>query len=167
MKKNITIIVIIAFMMIASTVTFTFNKSNAVSVNNLQNTSSNSESNKKDNSIENKVRSESEGVISNQTESTLVELKEKELKSVEDYQDSYGSKAYGLTAYILHKVQIYSIPFCFLGIIIGAINQYVLGIRHLEANEKGLALMVTFVTLAIICQVLPLIFTIVVKFGRE
>ena len=109
----------------------------------------------------------SERVIQESTESKLVELKEKELKSLEDYQETYNSKSYGLTAYILHKVQIYSIPFCFLGIIVGAIWSYVLGIRHLETQEKGMALMVSFVTLAIICQVLPLIFTIVVKFGRE
>ena len=109
----------------------------------------------------------SERVIQESTESKLVELKEKELKSLEDYQETDNSKSYGLTAYILHKVQIYSIPFCFLGIIVGAICSYVLGIRHLETQEKGLALMVSFVTLAIICQVLPLIFTIVVKFGRE
>ena len=109
----------------------------------------------------------SERVIQESTESKLVELKEKELKSLEDYQETYNSKSYGLTAYILHKVQIYSIPFCFLGIIVGAICSYVLGIRHLETQEKGLALMVSFVTLAIICQVLPLVFTIVVKFGRE
>ncbi len=109
----------------------------------------------------------SERVIQESTESKLVELKEKELKSLEDYQETYNSKSYGLTAYILHKVQIYSIPFCFLGIIVGAICSYVLGIRHLETQEKGMALMVSFVTLAIICQVLPLIFTIVVKFGRE
>ena len=50
---------------------------------------------------------------------------------------------------------------------VGAIYNYILGIRHLEIQEKGLALMVSFVTLAIICQVLPLVFTIVVKFGRE
>ena len=109
----------------------------------------------------------SKRVIQESTESKLVELKEKELKSLEDYQETYNSKSYGLTAYILHKVQIYSIPFCFLGIIVGAICSYVLGIRHLETQEKGMALMVSFVTLAIICQVLPLIFTIVVKFGRE
>ena len=109
----------------------------------------------------------SERVIQESAESKLVELKEKELKSLEDYQETYNSKSYGLTAYILHKVQIYSIPFCFLGIIVGAICSYVLGIRHLETQEKGMALMVSFVTLAIICQVLPLIFTIVVKFGRE
>ena len=97
----------------------------------------------------------------------LLQIKESHAKSLEEYKEKYGNDAYGLTAYILHIVQIYSIPFCFLGIMVGAICQYVLGIRHLETQEKGLALMVTFVTLAIICQVLPLIFTIVVKFGRE
>ena len=108
-----------------------------------------------------------EKVITNETESKIVQLKEKEMKSLEDYRERYGSDSYGLTAYILHKIQVYSIPFCFLGIMVGAIYNYVLGIRHLETQEKGLALMVTFVTLAIICQVLPLVFTIVVKFGRE
>ena len=105
--------------------------------------------------------------IPDKTESRIIELKEKEMKTLEDYQERYELKSYGLTAYILHKVQIFSIPVCFLGIIIGAINQFVIGIRDLKAYEKGLGLMIIFVTLGIICQVLPLIFTIVVKFGRE
>lgn len=109
----------------------------------------------------------SQSVIDNKTESKLVELKEKELSSIEDYEETYGSKSYGLTAYILNKVRIYSIPFCFLGILAGAIYDYVVGIRHMEAKEKGIALMISFVTIGVICQVLPLIFTIVVKFGRE
>ena len=104
--------------------------------------------------------------VNNET-SKLIELKEKELNSLRDYEETYGSKSYGLTGFILHKVQVYSIPFCFLGILAGAIYDYVLGIRHLETKEKGLALMVTFITLGVICQVLPLAFTIVVKFGRE
>lgn len=114
-----------------------------------------------------KTYAASEKVISNETESTIVKLKEKELSSMEDYEEAYGNKAYGTTAYILHKVQIFSIPLCFLGILIGAIYDYVIGIRHLETKEKGLALMVTFITIGVICQVLPLVFTIVVKFGRE
>ena len=114
----------------------------------------------------NKTYATQENAIDDDT-SKLVELKEKELSSLEDYEETYGSKSYGLTAFILHKVQIYSIPFCFLGILAGAIYDYVLGIRHLETKEKGLALMVTFITLGVICQVLPLAFTIVVKFGRE
>ena len=115
----------------------------------------------------NQVNAADRKVISNETESQLVQLKERELSSVKDYEEAYGSKSYGFTAYVLHKVQIYSIPFCFLGIVVGAICDYVIGIRHIETKEKGLALMITFITLGVICQILPLVFTIVVKFGRE
>lgn len=105
-------------------------------------------------------------VIDNETESKLVEIKENQAKSLQDYQEKYGSDAYGLVAYILNMVRIYSIPFCFLGIAIGAIHQYVIGIRKLDTLEKGMGLIVTFVTLLIICQVLPLAFAMFVKFGR-
>ena len=105
--------------------------------------------------------------INNKTESKLVQLKEKELSSLEDYKIAYGSDSYGLTAYILHRVQIFSIPFSILGILIAAIYDYIIGVRHLETKEKGKALMIMFVTLGVICQVLPLVFTLVVKFGRE
>ena len=106
-------------------------------------------------------------VIDSKTESTLVEIKNDELKTIEDYQEKYGSAAYGTTAYILHLLQVWSIPFCFLGIVIGVICDYVIGLKHLEVKEKGLALIVTFITLTVMCQVLPLVFAIVVKFGRE
>jgi len=105
-------------------------------------------------------------IIDGSTESKLVEMKENAQNSLEDYKVKYGSDAYGLTAYILNIVRIYSIPFCFLGIAISAIYQYVIGIRKLDVQEKGLVLMVTFVTVLIICQILPLAFAIVVKFGR-
>ena len=105
-------------------------------------------------------------VIDNNTESKLVEIKDNAAKSLEDYKQKYGSDAYGLTAFILNNVRIYSIPIGFLGIAISAIYQYVIGIRHLENNEKGLVMMVTCITLLVICQILPLAFAIVVKFGR-
>ena len=107
-----------------------------------------------------------EEIIDNETESKLIEIKETQTKSLEDYQEKYGSDAYGLVAYILNIVKIYSIPFCFLGIAIGAIHQYVIGIRKLDTLEKGMGLIVTFVTLLIICQILPLAFAMFVKFGR-
>ena len=88
-------------------------------------------------------------------------------REVEDYKKTYGSDSYGITAYILHRVQIFSIPFTILGILAAAIYDYVIGTRHLETKEKGQALMIMFITIGIICQVLPLVFTIVVKFGRE
>ena len=105
--------------------------------------------------------------INNKTESKLVELKEKELSTLEDYKQAYGSDSYGLTAYILNRVRIFSIPFTILGVLVAAVYDYIIGVRHLETKEKGQALMIMFVTLGIICQVLPLVFTIVVKFGRE
>ena len=115
--------------------------------------------------ITNKVYA-ADKAIDEQTESKLVEIKETQTKSLEDYQEKYGSDAYGLVAYILNIVRIYSIPFCFLGIAIGAIHQYVIGIRKLDTLEKGMGLIVTFVTLLIICQILPLAFAMFVKFGR-
>ena len=105
-------------------------------------------------------------VIDEQTESKLVEIKENTANSLEDYKEKYGSDAYGLTAYILNIIRIYSIPFCFLGIAVSAIYQYVIGIRKLDIQEKGLVLMVSFITILVICQILPLAFAIVVKFGR-
>lgn len=113
----------------------------------------------------NKVYAE-EKAIDNKTESKLVEIKETQTKSLEDYKEKYGSDSYGLVAYILNLVRIYSIPFCFLGIAIGAIHQYVIGIRKLDTLEKGMGLIVTFVTLLVICQILPLAFAMFVKFGR-
>ena len=101
-----------------------------------------------------------------ETMTKLVEMKDTEKKTLEDYQASYGSESYGLTAYILNKVQIYSIPFCFLGIAISAIYQYVLGIRKLDTRDKGFAIMISIITIFVIAQVLPLIFAIVVKGWR-
>ena len=98
---------------------------------------------------------------------SLLKLKENQAKSLEEYKQKYGSDSYGLTAYILHIVQIYSIPFCFLGIIISIIYKVIIGSRHLENAEKGLGMIVAVVTLTIICQVLPLVFALVVKLGRE
>lgn len=105
-------------------------------------------------------------VINNETESKLVQIKDKEFKSLEDYKKAYGSDSYGFTAYILNKVRVYSIPFCFIGIAVGAIYQYVIGIRKIDVRDRGFLLIIGFVTIFVICQVLPLIFAIVVKSWR-
>ena len=112
------------------------------------------------------VKAATTQVIDDNTQSKLVELKDNAAKSIEDYKKKYGSDAYGFTAYILNLVRIYSIPFGFLGITISAIYQYVVGRRHAENTERGAMMMVTMVTLIVICQILPLAFAIVVKFGR-
>ena len=76
-----------------------------------------------------------EKAIDNETESKIIEIKENAMNSLEDYKQKYGSDAYGFVAYILNLVRIYSIPLCFLGIAIGAIHQYVIGIRKLDTRK--------------------------------
>lgn len=107
-----------------------------------------------------------QNIIDSKNESQIVQIKENTAKTLEEYKQKYGSDAYGLTAYILNLIRIYSIPLCFLGIAISAMYQYVIGIRKLDTQEKGLVLMVSFITILVICQILPLAFAIVVKFGR-
>ena len=115
----------------------------------------------------NKVYAESITKQVQEPQGSLVQLKENQAKSLEEYKEKYGSDAYGLTAFILHGVQVYSIPFCFLAIVISIMYKIIIGARHLENAEKGLGMIVAIVTLTIICQVLPLIFAVVVKMGRE
>jgi len=114
---------------------------------------------------EKQTNQNTESVLDNETQGQVKKIIEENKKSLEYYKEKYGSDAYGTTAYILNMISKYSIPFCFLGIAISGIYQYVIGIRKLDVQEKGLTLMVTFVTILVICQILPLAFAVVVKFG--
>ena len=98
--------------------------------------------------------------------SNLVELKDKAWKSMQDYQVAYGNDTYGMVAYFLNIVRIYSIPFGFVGIVMAAIYRYVIGIRKLDVQDKGFGTLVAIITVMVICQVLPLIFAIVVRGWR-
>ena len=106
-------------------------------------------------------------VAQESTTGKLIEMKEKELNTLEEYKEAYGSDAYGLTAYLLNRTRIYSIPFGFVAIAIAAIYQYLIGIKKLDVRDKGFALMIASITLVVICQVLPLVFAIVVKGWRS
>ncbi len=112
------------------------------------------------------VYAANDNIIDDETASKLVEIKEKELETLEDYQEAYGSDTYGFTAYILNKVRVYSIPLGFIAIALGAIYQYVIGIRKMDVRDKGFGLIIASVTVLVICQVLPLVFAIVVKGWR-
>ena len=115
------------------------------------------------------VSATNQNVTTNNTQNIQSELKEVKQKSnneIKDYTDKYGSDAYGMTAYILDKIRIYSIPICFVGIAVGAIYQYVIGIRKLDVRDRGFGAVIAFITLLVICQILPLIFAIVVKGWR-
>lgn len=107
-----------------------------------------------------------EEILESDQATELVEIKESTKGKLDEYIEKYGSTPYGVAAYILNIVRIYSIPFCFVGIAIGSIYQYVLGIRKLDVRDRGFMLIITFVTILLICQVLPLIFAIVVNGWR-
>ena len=96
----------------------------------------------------------------------MLEMKMKEEKSLQDYKDLYGSDSYGLTAFLLDKIRVYSIPFGFAGIAIAALYEYVIGIRKLDVRDRGFKLMIAIISLLIICQILPLIFAIAVNGWR-
>ncbi|MBQ2917317.1 MAG: hypothetical protein IJE59_04005 [Clostridia bacterium] len=109
---------------------------------------------------------EVKNTLETETTSELLNMKDKTKTGLEEYNRKYGSESYGMTAYILNIVRLYSIPFCFIGIAVGALYQYVLGTRRLDMKQKGFALIVAFITILVICQVLPLIFAIVVRGWR-
>ena len=109
------------------------------------------------------ILDENNEVLESENASDFYKIKEDASGRIEQYTEKDGSKAYGITAMVLDAVRIYSIPFCLLGIAIGAIYQYIIGIRRLDVRDKGFNLIIAFVTLLVIAQVLPLVFTIVTK----
>lgn len=110
----------------------------------------------------------SEEILNSETTSKMIEMSETQKEELSDYVESYGSETYGFTAFVLNKIRIFSIPFCFLGIAVSAIYQYVIGIRKLDVRYKGFYTMIAFITIFVIAQVLPLVFVIVIKgFGRS
>ncbi len=109
------------------------------------------------------ILEENNEVLESDNASDFYKIKETAGGKLEQYSEKYGSKAYGITAMVLDTVRIYSIPLCLLGIAIGAIYQYIIGIRRLDIRDKGFNLIIAFVTILVIAQVLPLVFTIVTK----
>ncbi len=106
---------------------------------------------------------EEKEVVESDNATDFYKIKEVAGGKLEQYSEKYGSRAYGITALVLDTVRIYSIPLCILGIAIGAIYQYIIGIRRLDVRDRGFSLIIAFVTILVIAQILPLVFTIVVK----
>jgi len=90
-------------------------------------------------------------------------IKEESSSTLDSYVQKYGSDSYGMAAYVLRIISIYSIPVCFLGTAVGAIAYYALGTRRLDMKHKGTRMMMMFITLLVIAQVMPLIFALVVR----
>lgn len=103
-----------------------------------------------------------EEVIKGNGAGPVYELKKHEEATLDGYKQKYGSDTYGVTAYILDKIRIFSIPLVFIGIAFSAVYQYVVGLKRLDVRDKGFSSMIAIITIGIICQILPLVFAIVV-----
>lgn len=104
----------------------------------------------------------SKETLKNERTHVLLEMKKNGEASIEELTEQYGSRTYAITASVLNAVRIYSIPFVFIGIAISAMYQYVIGLKRMDARNIGFNGMIAIITLGIICQVLPIIFAIVV-----
>lgn len=104
----------------------------------------------------------SQETLKSESTGKLLEIKKHELTTIEDYKEKYGSDTYGVTAYILDRVRIYSIPLVFIGIAFSAIYQYVIGLKKLDVRDKGFNNIIAIITIGVICQILPIVFAIVV-----
>lgn len=104
----------------------------------------------------------SQETLKGESTGRLLEIKKHELETMEDYKEKYGSDTYGITAYILDKVRFLSIPLGFIGLAFSGIYQYVIGLKRLDIRDKGFNGMIAIITLMVICQILPLVFAIVV-----
>ena len=101
--------------------------------------------------------------LENNNKNDVEEMKSKMEVKKEEYTEKYGSEAYWLAGFILEEVvQPYSIPFFFIGIVLGLLFQYVLGTRRLDYKHRGFSTVIVFVTILVICQVLPFIYALVV-----
>ena len=107
-----------------------------------------------------------ENVLETEQATELIEMKESTKGKLAEYVEKYGSTTFGIVGYALNVIRIYSIPFCFIGIAVGSIYQYVIGIRKLDIRDRGFMLIISFVTILLICHVLPLVFAIVVNGWR-
>lgn len=105
--------------------------------------------------------------ITGVNESQVIEVKKNAEREIKEYTELYGTEAYGMSAYILSKIRIYSIPFCIVGIAVSAIYQYTIGIRRLDIRDRGFKLTIGFVTVLVLCQILPLIFALVIRGWRS
>jgi hypothetical protein len=96
---------------------------------------------------------------------TIVNNKLMQDEELAKYTDKYGDPFYGKAAYILHLTQKYSIPVCFIGLVLGALNFYIVGSKKLDKKETGYRMLILFSIGLVVFQVLPLIFALSVA-GR-
>lgn len=96
---------------------------------------------------------------------TIKNLKTKEEKIAYYTEKCGGSSLNGNVLYYLYEFQKYSIPVCFIGLVIASLNFFIIGNKKLDKREQGFSMLIAFGLGLIVFQVLPLLFAIIVA-GR-
>ncbi|MBO5143198.1 MAG: hypothetical protein J6C46_09495 [Clostridia bacterium] len=110
------------------------------------------------------VYSELEDKRGNASITTIKKLKTKEEK-IAYYTEKCGSATNGNVMYYLYEIQKYSVPVCFIGLVIASLNFFIIGNKKLDKREQGFGMLIAFGLGLIVFQVLPLLFAIIVA-GR-
>ena len=95
---------------------------------------------------------------------TIEHLTTREEK-IQYYSEKCGNETNGTVLYYLYEVQKYSVPICFIGLVIASLNFFIIGNKKLDKREQGFGMLIAFGLGLIVFQVLPLLFAIIVA-GR-
>ena len=118
-----------------------------------------------DNSVQVSGEAQYEEVeLSDASETTIKKLETKEEK-IAYYSEKCGDPHYGIALYYLYEIQKYSLPVCFIGLVIASLNFFIIGNKKLDKREQGFGMLIAFGLGLIVFQVLPLLFAIIVA-GR-
>ena len=76
-----------------------------------------------------------------------------------------GNNTNGTVLYYLYEIQKYSVPVCFIFLVIASLNFFIIGNKKLDKREQGFGMLIAAGLGLIVFQVLPLLFAIIVA-GR-
>ncbi len=99
-------------------------------------------------------------------EGIVVEIDKKNNENLNKYIDKYGDTALGYAAYILNRIQVYSIPVCAILFVVGAFLYWVVSAEKYIEGTRGYGYIVSSIIFLAIAQIVPLIFALIVTVGR-
>lgn len=76
------------------------------------------------------------------------------------YTEVLGDATNGTVLYYLYEVQKYSLPICFVVLVVASLNFFIIGNKKLDKREQGFGMLVACGLGLIVFQVLPLLFAI-------
>jgi len=97
---------------------------------------------------------------------TTISKAETKEEKIEYYTEKCGGDVTnGTVLYYLHLIQQYSVPVCFILLVIASLNFFIIGNKKLDKREQGFSMLIGSGLGLIVFQVLPLLFAIIVA-GR-